>query len=199
MTNIAVFASGSGSNAENIIRHFSRAGLPARVSLVVCDRRGAGVIERARRLGTEVMIVEREIYSDGHALAELLEARGIGFIALAGYLRMVPSELIRRFGQRIVNIHPSLLPRHGGKGMYGMNIHRAVIAAGDTETGITIHHVSDEIDGGGIIFQARMPVGADDTPESVESRIHNLEALHYPAVIERILTDPGELLSQKSE
>lgn len=188
-TRIAVFASGSGSNAENIIRHFNRPGSRAEVALVVCNRPDAQVLQRAARLGVPAEVITRAQLNDEAFMGGMLDRYGIGFIALAGFLLMIPSWLVRRFDGRMVNIHPSLLPKYGGKGMYGRHIHEAVVAAGETETGITIHFVSDACDEGGIVFRTSMPVSPSDTPDDVERGIHALEKEHYPVVIERLLRD----------
>lgn len=191
MKRIAVFASGNGSNAENIIRYFNTgAGAPshgAEVVLVVCNRPGAAVIDKARALGVPVSIVTREMFNDEASMTALLESRAIDAIVLAGFLLMVPPFMTARFSGRMINIHPSLLPKFGGKGMYGRHVHEAVVAAGETETGITVHLVSDHCDGGDIIFRASTPVDPGDTPADVETKVHALERAHFPAVIARWL------------
>lgn len=192
---IAVFASGNGSNAENIINFFNHSRhaaadatqKDAKVGLVVCNRPDAFVTERARTLNVPVEIVTREQLNDETYFLGLMDKYNIGFIALAGFLLMIPSFLIGRYQGRIVNIHPSLLPKYGGKGMYGHHIHEAVVAAGEKETGITIHHVSDRCDEGAVIFQTSVTVESDDTPATVEKKIHALERKHYPAVIAEII------------
>lgn len=191
MKRIAVFASGNGSNAENIIRYFNTgAGAPshgAEVVLVVCNRPGATVIDKARALGVPVSIVTREMFNDEASMTALLESRAVDAIVLAGFLLMVPPFMTARFSGRMINIHPSLLPKFGGKGMYGRHVHEAVVAAGETETGITVHLVSDHCDGGDIIFQASTPVAPTDTAADVETKVHALERAHFPAVIARWL------------
>lgn len=189
MKRIAVFASGNGSNAENIIRYFNT-GAPshgAEVVLVVCNRPGAAVIDKARALGVPVSIVTREMFNDEASMMALLESRAVDAIVLAGFLLMVPPFMTARFSGRMINIHPSLLPKFGGKGMYGRHVHEAVVAAGETETGITVHLVSDHCDGGDIIFQASTPVVPTDTAADVETKVHALERAHFPAVIARWL------------
>lgn len=180
---IAVLASGNGSNAENIVNFLRGGDYRAAVELIITNKAEAGVIERGRRLGVDVMVVPAADFRDPSKVIPLLEGRDIGMIVLAGFLLMVPAFLIERYRGRIVNIHPSLLPRHGGKGMYGHHVHEAVVAAGDTETGITIHEVSEVCDGGRILFQAKVAVAAGDTPADVEAKIHPLEYTHYPRVI----------------
>lgn len=180
---IAVLASGNGSNAENIVNFLRGGCYPAVVDLIITNKADAGVIERGRRLGVEVMVVPAADFRDPDKMLPLLERHRIGLIVLAGFLLMVPAFLIERYPRRIVNIHPSLLPRHGGKGMYGRHVHEAVVASGDPETGITIHEVTEECDGGRILFQARMPVAPGATPADVEAGVHHLEYTHYPRVI----------------
>lgn len=188
MDNIAVFASGSGSNAENIIRHFN-GGNSASVKLVVCNKENAQVLERAANLGVPSVVLPREELScaNPQRLLTLLEENGISLIVLAGYLLKIPEALTTRFKERIINIHPALLPKFGGKGMYGMNVHRAVIEAGEAESGITIHLVDAVYDNGKILYQATCPVIPTDTPESLAAKIHALEKEHFPAVIEEYL------------
>lgn len=183
MERIAIFASGNGSNAENIIRYFQAHPGLGEVVLVVCNRPGAGVIERAARLGVDTRVMSRAEINDPSVMLPLMESHAVGFIVLAGFLLMVPSFLTERYHGRMLNIHPSLLPKFGGKGMYGRYVHEAVVAAGETETGITIHLVSDECDGGRVVFQASVPVGPDDTPSDVEAKVHELERIHFPRVV----------------
>lgn len=181
---IAVFASGNGSNAENIIRYFNcDPANGARVELVVCNRPGAGVIDKAAKAGVPVAILSREQINDPQLMPGILAAHKIDLIVLAGFLLMVPAFILEAYPDRVVNIHPSLLPKYGGKGMYGGRIHRAVVEAGETQTGITIHYVSEQCDEGRVIFQATMDIAPDDTPEDVERGIHRLEQLHFPRVI----------------
>ncbi|MDE6392771.1 MAG: phosphoribosylglycinamide formyltransferase [Muribaculaceae bacterium] len=189
---IAVFASGNGSNAENIIRYFNDPaavnGGSAEVALVICNRPEAPVLARAAALGVPTETITRSLLNDETRFMELMEKHGIDFIALAGFLLMIPPFLISRFSGRIVNIHPSLLPRYGGKGMYGRHIHEAVVKAGERETGITIHHVSENCDEGAIIFQAGVDLDTTDTPEDVERKIHALESIHYPKIISTLVS-----------
>lgn len=185
---IAIFASGSGSNAENIIRYSQTApDCGFEVALAVCNRPTAGVIERAGRLNIPVRVMTRQEINDPETMLPILDEYCVDAIVLAGFLLMIPEFLIERFAQRIINIHPSILPKFGGKGMYGRHIHEAVVAAGETETGITIHHVSRECDGGDIIFQTTVPVSPTDSAEDVEKAIHKLEYAHYPRIIAETL------------
>lgn len=187
MKKIAIFASGNGSNAENIIRHFNQNQDIASVALVVCNKPSAKVIQRSSDLGVPVEVLTRDEINNPDVMMRLLDDHAIDFIVLAGFLLMIPAFLTQRFTNRIVNIHPSLLPKYGGKGMFGHHVHEAVVAAGETETGITIHYVSDLCDKGQIIFQAATPVTSSDTPESVEAKVHALERLHFPQVIASLL------------
>ncbi len=185
---IAVFASGNGSNAENIILYFrGRPDEGIEVALVVCNKPGSMVISRASALGVPVATVSGADLRSSDIILPLLDSYGIGAIILAGFLQIVPSFITDRYAGRILNIHPSLLPRFGGKGMYGRYVHEAVIAAGATETGITVHHVTERYDEGAIVFQASIPVTPDDTPDTVEARIHELERTHFPRVIAETL------------
>ena len=188
MIKIAVFASGNGTNAENLISHFNTC--PPRggqVSLVVCNRRGARVIYRASRAGVPVEVMSRDEINNPHTMLALLDRYSVDAIVLAGFLLMVPPFLVEAYRGRIINIHPSLLPRYGGRGMYGMNVHRAVVAAGDNATGITIHHVNERYDDGAVIFQATTAVAPGDTSEDVERKVHLLEREHFPRVVEEAL------------
>jgi phosphoribosylglycinamide formyltransferase-1 len=186
MKNIAIFASGSGTNAENLIRFF-RTKLSGQVKLVLTNNREAFVINRAQSLDIETVIFNREqLNQNGEVLAKLKE-KEIDFIILAGFLWLVPDPLLSAFEGKIINIHPALLPKYGGKGMFGRHVHEAVIASGDTKSGITIHHVNQKYDDGNIIFQAICEVEHDDTPESLAKRIHALEYEHIPKVVEELL------------
>ena len=186
MKRIVIFASGSGTNAENIANHFSASGL-ARVTGIWCNNPKAGVIERAARLGIPCHLFNRQaFYETGDVLQELLREQP-DLVVLAGFLWLVPENMITAFPRRIVNIHPALLPGPGGKGMYGHKVHEAVIRGGAAESGITIHYVNEQFDEGEIIFQARCAVEADDTPDSLAEKVHALEYRHYPEVLERML------------
>lgn len=193
MRNIAVFASGAGSNAQKIIDHFR--GHPSiRVALIVCNKPGAGVLSIAEKEHIPYILIEKEKFFRGNAYVDELKAVGIGFIVLAGFLWKIPDALIAAYPLHIINIHPALLPKYGGKGMYGNFVHEAVIAARESESGITIHYVDGHYDNGDIIFQARCRVTSDDTPESLAERIHGLEHKYYPEVIEEVVLTqiPGQ-------
>ena len=191
ITNIAVFVSGSGTNCENIIRYFSGSA-DVRVSLVVSNRPDAYALVRASRLHVPTVVVPKKEFNDPSVLLPLLEQYDVDFIVLAGFLLMVPDYLLERFPRRIVNIHPSLLPRHGGRGMWGHHVHESVKAAGDTETGITIHYVSEVCDGGEIIAQFKTPLQPTDTPDDIAAKVHVLEQEHFPKVIEQVLRKNSE-------
>lgn len=184
---IAIFASGTGTNAENIIRYFQSARCGIEVALVVCNRPGAGVIERAEALGVPVRVMPAAEIRDPRIMLAVLAEYDVELIVLAGFLLMVPDFLLERYEGRVINIHPSLLPKFGGKGMYGRHVHEAVVAAGETETGITIHHVTDKCDEGGVIFQASVPLDPTDTPATVESKVHALERQHFARVIREFM------------
>ena len=188
--NIAVLASGGGSNLQALIDHFNtdeRA--PARVALVISDRREAGALERARRAGIPALHVPTKDRPADEVAADLLaglEGRRIGLVALAGYLKLVPREVVRRYAGRIVNVHPALLPRFGGAGMYGTRVHEAVLEAGEAVSGPTVHLVDEEYDRGRILAQWPVPVQPGDTPESLAARVLEAEHALYPVVIEAL-------------
>jgi phosphoribosylglycinamide formyltransferase 1 len=182
---IAVLASGSGTNAQRLIEHFK--GSPvAEVVLVGCDNAHAGVIQRAWDLLVPLYLFSGAQLKEGVVERELIAQR-IDLVVLAGFLRLIPAALVRAFAGRIVNVHPALLPKFGGKGMHGTHVHEAVIAAKETESGITIHHVNERYDEGEHIAQFRCPVLPDDTSASLAQRIHALEHAHYPRVVESLV------------
>lgn len=186
--NIAIFVSGSGTNCENIIRYF-QGSTSSNIALVVSNRRDAYALERAKGLGVPTAVVPKAELNKPEEILPLLQQYGIDFIVLAGFLPLVPEFLIDKFPRRIVNIHPALLPKHGGKGMWGHHVHEAVKAAGDTETGITIHYVSPVCDGGEIIAQFSTAVTPEDTPETIADKVHELEMAHFPKVLEELWSD----------
>jgi formyltetrahydrofolate-dependent phosphoribosylglycinamide formyltransferase len=185
-TNIAIFASGAGSNAQKIIDHF-RNSPTVKIALIVCNRKKAGVLQIAEKENIPLLVIEKEKFFSGNGYLDELASRKIGFIVLAGFLWKVPGALIAAFPKRIINIHPALLPRYGGQGMYGNYVHEAVIAAGEKESGITIHYVDDHYDNGDVILQVKCPVLEGDTPESLAHRVHELEHANYPVVIEDLI------------
>lgn len=188
MKKIAIFASGNGSNCENIIKHFSQSKV-ARVVLVVTNNPSAKVIKRAKRLDTDISIVPKDSISDSSIMLPLLREKCIDLIVLAGFMLFIPSFLIDNYPHRIVNIHPSLLPKYGGKGMYGMHVHEAVKENNEKESGITIHFVNNEYDRGEIIAQYSTPVSPDDSAEEIAEKVHKLEYAHYPSIIEKIIRE----------
>jgi phosphoribosylglycinamide formyltransferase 1 len=185
---IAVFASGAGSNAEKLIHYFKDSVL-ARVALVVCNKPDAGVIAIAQKEGVPVLLIEKEQFFRGGGYVPQLKQQAINFVVLAGFLWKIPQSLIAAYPKRIVNIHPALLPKFGGKGMYGQYVHEAVLNAGEMESGITIHYVDEHYDNGDIIFQTACPVLAGDKPGDIAQRIHQLEHAYYPKVIEDLLKE----------
>lgn len=181
---LAILASGTGTNADAICSHF--AGNPlGKVVLIVTNNPEAGVLNVARQHGVSSAVVPNCDIST--QLASMLLKHRVDWVILAGFLRKIPENVLAAFPDRIVNIHPALLPDFGGKGMYGSHVHKAVIEAGKRESGITIHRVNAQYDEGAILFQARCPVQAGDTPQSLAARIHILEHQHYPQVIEELL------------
>lgn len=187
MHRIAIFASGAGSNAQKIIDYF-RNHASVQVALIVCNKPGAGVLTIAERENIPYILIEKEKFFRGNAYVDELKEAGITFIVLAGFLWKVPSALIAAFPQKIINIHPALLPKYGGKGMYGAFVHEAVKLAGDKESGITIHYVDEEYDHGNTIFQISCIVDENDTPASIAEKVHALEHAHFPAIIEKVVT-----------
>ncbi len=184
-TRIAIFASGNGTNAERIIRHFELS--PAgKVVLVLSNNKNAPVLQRARRLNTGTVIFDKDDMYHSDRIRILLQDQA-DFIVLAGFLWKIPLSIIRAFPEKIINIHPALLPRHGGKGMYGMHVHRAVKESGDSHTGISIHYVNERYDEGALIFQKEIPVLPDDSPEDIAHKVHQLEYEYYPVVIEKLI------------
>lgn len=183
---LAVFASGAGSNAEKLVQYFKASEL-ASVTLVICNKPGAGVIAIAEKEGVPVLLIEKEKFFRGDAYVPYLLEKGIEFIVLAGFLWKIPQTLVDAYPKRIVNIHPALLPKHGGKGMYGQYVHEAVLNAGEMESGITIHYVDEHYDNGDVIFQTACPVLPGDKPGDIAQRVHQLEHLHYPVVVENLL------------
>jgi phosphoribosylglycinamide formyltransferase-1 len=185
---ITIFASGAGSNASRIIDYFSNSEY-ARVSLVVCNKPGAGVISIAEKAGIPVLMIEKERFFKGDGYLPEIRQAGTSLLVLAGFLWKVPQTLINAFPRRIINIHPALLPKYGGRGMYGQYVHESVLNAGEMESGITIHYVDEHYDNGDIIFQTACPVLDTDSAQSLANRIHHLEHLHYPIVIDNLLKD----------
>ena len=189
MHHIAIFASGAGSNAQAIINYFKNH--PSiRISLIVSNKPQAGVLSIAQRENIPSLIIEKEKFFRGDAYLPELKNAKIDFIVLAGFLWKVPEKLIEAYRNSIVNIHPALLPKYGGKGMYGDKVHETVIANKEKESGITIHYVDEHYDNGDVILQKTCPVLEDDSPNSLAQRIHKLEHANYPITIEKILSKP---------
>lgn len=183
MTKLAIFASGTGTNAAKIIEHFKR-GNSVQVELIVVNKPNAGVISIAKAHHIDTLLIERLAFYETHEYLNDLKKRGIDFLILAGFLWKVPEYLIAAFPNKIVNIHPALLPKFGGKGMYGMKVHEAVVDAGEKETGITIHYVNKAYDEGAIIFQSTCTVEPTDSAEMVAHKVHELEHRHFATVLE---------------
>lgn len=197
---VVIMASGNGTNAERLMGYFRDSDL-AEVVLVLTNKKAAGVVQRAANAGVTCEWMSREVYSSGDRLTARLQAERADLVVLAGYLKLLPAETVQAYAGCIVNVHPSLLPKHGGKGMYGMKVHEAVIAEGDSHSGITIHQVNEVYDEGEVIFQATIPVEADWTPEDLAQAIHQLEYAHFPDTIEKLLQQrraegipPGHIL-----
>ena len=185
MKRVAIFASGSGSNAENIINYFNKT-KTAIVSKVYCNNKNAAIFDRCKRLQVDCVLFNREdFFKTETILSQLKESADV--IILAGFLWKIPENLIKAFPNQIINIHPALLPKYGGKGMYGMHVHKAVKENKETETGITIHYVNEDYDEGAIIFQAKTALNDADTPETIAQKIHQLEQEHFPQVIESVI------------
>lgn len=186
MVNIAIFVSGSGSNCENIIRYFSNRN-DVNTKLVISNRADAYALVRAKNLNVESVVIPKSDFGKQTEVLNLLRNHEINFIVLAGFLLMIPDWLINAYPRRMINLHPALLPKFGGKGMYGHHVHEAVKAAGETETGMTVHWVSNVCDGGEIIEQFRTPLTPNDTPDTIADKEHVLEMEHFPQIIERVL------------
>ena len=186
MKKIEIFDSGSGSNAENIINYFKN-DTENVVKIVFCNKPDAYVLERAKRLSVPTFVFGREEFSRSDLVLNELKRLDIDLIVLAGFLWKVPDAIIDAYPDRVINIHPALLPSYGGKGMYGMKVHEEVIAAGEKESGITIHHVNNRYDEGTTIFQAKCDIVPGDTPETLATKVHALEYEHFPRVIKEIL------------
>lgn len=199
MIKIAVFISGSGSNCEQLIRHFNTnpegKEKGAQVALVVSNRTDAYGLVRAERLGVPTVVVRKAELAQPEVVLPLLQQYGIKFIVLAGFLPLVPDYLIEAFPRRIINLHPALLPKFGGKGMWGHHVHEAVKAAGETETGMTVHYVTPVCDGGEIIAQFRVALSPDDSVDDIAEKEHQLEMQYYPTVVEQVVSEVASSLS----
>lgn len=192
MTNIAVFASGNGSNAVNIVKSFN-SGSRIRVALCLTDRENAPVIDKMKELGVETLYFPRSVWSENpEEILDVLRSHDIKVIALAGFLCYVSEKIVAEYEGRILNIHPSLLPAYGGKGMHGSKVHEAVLAAGETKSGATVHVVTDKLDMGPIVEQKEVPVLPDDTPETLEERVHGAEYELFPSAILKVVKTLGQ-------
>ena len=186
--NVAIFASGSGSNCENIIRYF-RDSDKVNIPLVISNKADAYVLERAKNLNVPTTVINKAQLNDSEVMIPLLRQYQIDFIVLAGFLPLIPDFLIETFPRRIVNIHPALLPKYGGKGMWGHHVHEAVKAAGETETGMTVHWVTPVCDGGEIIAQYSTPLLPSDSVDDIAEKEHQLETKYFPLVLEQIFAE----------
>ena len=189
MKRMAIFASGKGSNAEKICEYF-QGHESVEVALIVSNKADAGVREVAGRHHIPFVHLDNQSFQSGEAVFRCCEKHNVQFIVLAGFLRKIPDLLLKGYSRRIINIHPALLPKYGGPGMYGMHVHRAVKEAGERESGITIHFVNAEYDKGRVIFQATCDLDPTDQPEDIAQKVHALEHAHYPKVIEQLMTLP---------
>jgi len=185
MKRIVIFASGSGSNTENIIDYFKK-NTVAEVVKVLTNKHNAKVLERAKRLGVSSLVFNKKEFVEDDAILNVL-IKEADYIILAGFLLRVPAKFVKAFPNKIINIHPALLPKYGGKGMYGMHVHNAVVENKEKETGITIHYVNENYDEGAIIFQKEVLVDSTDTPEIVADKIHELEYANFPKIIEQVI------------
>lgn len=187
MKNIAIFASGAGSNAQKIIDHFRGSSL-AKVTLILSNKAEAGIFKIAEKEQIPAILIDKEQFFRGDTYIKLLEEAQTDLVVLAGFLWKVPANLVTAFPNHIINIHPALLPKFGGKGMYGHFVHEAVLAAGEKESGITIHYVNEKYDDGGVILQEKCIITEEDTPESLARKVQVLEHKWFPLIVERLLT-----------
>jgi phosphoribosylglycinamide formyltransferase-1 len=183
---IVIFASGNGTNFQNIATYFSNH-TRIEIALLVGNKSDAYVFERAKQLQIPSLLIDRESFYQTDKTLKLLKSINPDLIVLAGFLWLIPENIIENFEGKIINIHPALLPKYGGKGMYGMNVHKAVAENTDKETGISIHYVNKEYDKGDMILQVRCELSPSDTPEAIAEKVHQLEYIHFPATIEKLL------------
>lgn len=181
MANIAIFASGSGTNAENLIKSYKNSEI--KVVRLFCNNKNAGVIDRAKQLQVPVTVFTKQELNETSIVSDLLKSERVDYIILSGFLLLMPESIIKEFHNKIINIHPALLPNYGGKGMFGSHVHEAVIAHKEKESGITIHLVNEMYDSGKTLFQARCAVLPNDTPDSLAHRVHELEYQYFPQVV----------------
>lgn len=185
MTNIAVFVSGNGTNLQRIADFFQNDD-NVNIVCVVCNNPAAYAVQRAEKMNIPVILVDKKTLND-ESFVKLLQDKGVDFIVLAGFLLLIPASLVKAYPNKIVNIHPALLPKYGGKGFYGEHVHEAVVAAHEPVSGITIHYVNEKYDSGDIIFQAQVPLADDETPDSLAAKIHQLEYEHFPVIIKSLI------------
>lgn len=187
MINIAIFASGSGSNAENLFKYYANS-TNVKIKLIITNNENAGVVEKANRYRKNIQIISKTALSNyTEQLIDFLQTEKVDLIVLAGFLLKIPEALVKAFPNRIINIHPSLLPKYGGKGMYGANVHKAVVEANEKESGITIHFVNEEYDKGEIILQAKCEVSNNETIETLAEKIHQLEYEYLPKALDKVI------------
>ena len=186
---IAIFVSGSGTNCENIIRYFADQKKGVEVAMVLCNKPDAYALVRAKNLGIPTIVMPKAEFNNEDVLMKTLHDYKIEFIVLAGFLLMIPAFLIKTYDHKMLNLHPALLPKFGGKGMYGHHVHEAIKAAGEKETGMTVHWVSDVCDGGEIIAQYKTPITPDDTPDDIAEKEHILEMKYFPQIIEKTISE----------
>lgn len=191
MEKIAILASGKGSNADRLCQLFKQHP-SALIHLIACDQVTARVYDIAREHKVQAIHLNLELRKNHGALLNLLQDEGITFIVLAGYLRLIPSTIVHAYPKRIINLHPALLPKFGGKGMHGMHVHEAVYAAQEKETGITIHYVNEKYDEGTIIAQYKVALNSDDTPQQIAAKIAKLEAKYFPLCVEEVIKELGQ-------
>jgi len=185
---IALFASGSGSNVQNIAEYFKNSD-KIKVDCILSNKKDAHVLQRAKNLKIDSCVFNRDEFYNTEKILDFLVEREIDFVVLAGFLWLVPGYLIEHYKNKLINIHPALLPKYGGRGMYGMKVHEAVAASGDNETGITIHYVNEKYDEGDIIFQSKCAISKEDSPNSIANKVHTLEYEHFPKVIEKLVME----------
>ena len=188
MKRVAVFASGSGTNFQQICEYFNQKNNDIKIELLIVNKKNAYVLERAKQLNVKSQYFNREDFYYSDRVVECLKENQIDFIVLAGFLWLIPDNILKEYPNKIINIHPALLPNYGGKGMHGHHVHEAVIAAKEQESGITIHYVNEKYDEGNIIFQAKCSITSEDTADSLAEKIHLLEKEHFPKVIDSLLS-----------
>ena len=184
--NVAIFISGYGSNALNIIEFFDKNRL-INIRLLLSNNKNSYALKKAKEMGVETVVFNNDSFKNNDEILRFLQSKNINFIVLAGFLRLIPNNIIEHYGEKVINIHPSLLPKFGGKGMYGKHVHLAVLASGDRQSGITIHFVNNVYDDGQIIFQDSVVIKKEDTLDVLTKKIHDLEYKHYPKVIEEVI------------